>query len=120
MLRIDADSLLWNWARWCNSGAAVGNMADYIPFDDDNKPAPICIAHAEAVHRLHQSLPHYQRMIVIAEYPQRRIRFHGLNARSRSEKARRWIYEATGIWVRDFEYQIDLSRFIKQVEVKLL
>ena len=119
MQRIDADSLLWNWARWCNSGAVVGNMPDYIPFDDEQKD-PICTAHAEAVDRLHQLLPHHQRMIVIAEYPQRRIRFHGLNARSRSEKARRWIYEVTGIWVRDFEYQIDLSRFKKQVEVRLL
>lgn len=120
MQRIDADSLLWNWARWCNSGAVVGNMVDYIPFDDDDKPTPICAAHAEIVDRLHQLLPRPQRMIIIAEYPQRRIRFRGLGAKVRSEKARRWIYTATGIWIRDFEYQIKLCEFKKEVEGRLL
>lgn len=119
MQRIDADSLLWNWARWCNSGAVVGNMPDYIPFDDEQKD-PICTVHAEAVDRLHQLLPHHQRMIVIAEYPQRRIRFRGLGAKVRSEKARRWIYTATGIWVRDFEYQLKLKEFKNEVEGRLL
>lgn len=38
MRRYDADSILWNWARWCASGEAVGNLAHVVPYDDEYRP----------------------------------------------------------------------------------
>lgn len=114
----DADAILWNWARWCNSGAKVGNMADYVPYEDEFRP--ICIEQAQEVDRLHQRLSHPQRMVIIAEYPQRNGRFRGLRAEVRAEKARRWIHTVTGAWLLDAEYQRDLTVFKQRVEERLL
>lgn len=113
MQRYDADSILWNWARWCASGERVGNMADVVPYDEDEearKPG-INVQQAEAVDRLHLTLPHHEQMIVIAEYPQRNGRFAGLPARQRREKAQRWIQDVTGVWIREPEYKLYLGIF---------
>lgn len=123
MQRIDADSLLWNWARWCNSGPRVGNMEDYIPYDDEMDRS-LQMEQAEAIEEMHLQLPHAHRMVIIAEYPQRKSRFGGLSKKVRSERARHWIYQATastppryqGVWLRDFEYIRILDLFKKQVE----
>lgn len=127
MQRIDADSLLWNWARWCHSGSRVGNMEDYIPYDDE-RDRSLQMEQAEAIEEMHQQLSHAHRMVIIAEYPQRKSRFAGLSSRIRSERARHWIYEATiitppnyqGVWLRDFEYKRILDLFKQQVEERFL
>lgn len=109
----DADSILWNWARWCASGERVGNMLDVVPYDDEEealKPG-IEVQQAEAVDRLHKTLPHHEQMIIIAEYPQRHGFFHGLPARQRREKAQRWIQDVTGVWIREPEYKLYLGLF---------
>lgn len=114
----DADAILWNWARWCNSGPVVGNMTNHIPYEDEFRP--ICIAQAEIVDKMHQELALPQRMVVIAEYPQRNGRFQGLQAKQRAEKARRWIHAITGMWLLDIDYQRNLTVFKQRVGEKLL
>lgn len=126
MLRIDADSLLWNWARSCHSGPRVGNMEDYIPYDESDRS--LQMEQAEKIEEMHQLLPHAHRMVIIAEYPQRKSRFGGLSRKARSERARHWIYEATaitppdyqGVWLRDFEYERVLCLFKQKVEERFL
>jgi len=58
---------------------------------------PIQIHHAEVVEARHAALPRYERMIVIAEYPQKNVMFKDVNAQQRGQAARRWIAETTGI-----------------------
>lgn len=127
MQRIDADSLLWNWVRWCHSGSRVGNMEEYIPYDDE-KNRSLQMEQAEAIEKMYQQLPHAHRMVIIAEYPQRKSRFGGLSRVVRNEKARHWIYQATlitppnyqGVCLRDFEYERILDLFKQQVEERFL
>ena len=116
MQRYDADSILWNWARWCASGERVGNMLDVVPYCDEEEAVKTAILpeQAEQVDRLHKALPHHEQMIVIAEYPQRHGFFQGLPARQRREKAQRWIQDVTG-WIREPEYQLYLGLFKEQV-----
>lgn len=113
MQRYDADSILWNWARWCASGERVGNMIDVVPYDEEEEKhrLAISIPQAIAVDKLHKSLPHHEQMIVIAEYPQRHRLFAGLHARQRREKAQRWISSVTGVWLREDEYKLYLGLF---------
>lgn len=109
MRRYDADSILWNWARWCWSGETVGNMSQFIPYEDN--PTPINTDQAEKVERLHKTLPQHEQMVVIAEYTQRNGIFAGLNAKQRLEKAQRWINSVTGVWLREAEYSQRLDLF---------
>ena len=57
MRKYDADSILWNWVRWCWSGEAVGNMSQFIPYEDN--PQPINARQAEKVEQLHKTLPQH-------------------------------------------------------------
>ncbi|WP_394065407.1 hypothetical protein [Alcaligenes sp. WGS1538] len=88
-------------------------MLDVVPYDDEEealKPG-IEVQQAEAVDRLHKTLPHHEQMIIIAEYPQRNGRFAGLPARQRRERAQRWIQDVTGVWIREPEYKLYLGLF---------
>ena len=109
MRRYDADSILWNWARWCASGEAVGNLAHVVPYDDEYRP--INVEQALAVEQLHKTLPHHEGMIVTAEYPQRNGLFAELTPQQRLEKAQRWIKSVTGVWLREHEYKLYLGLF---------
>lgn len=109
MRKYDADSILWNWARWCWSGETVGNMSQFIPYEDN--PTPINTEQAEKVERLHKTLPQHEQMVVIAEYTQRNGIFAGLSVRQRRERAQRWINTVTGVWLRECEYIQSLDRF---------
>src|SRR5690606_1395586 len=112
--RMDADSLLWNWARYCWSGTTVGNMEPYVPWEDDHRP--INRDHALAVQAMHAALPWHERMVVIAEYPQKNRLFAGMHAKQRLEAALRWIGEVTGVWLNENEYKMYLGLFKTQVE----
>ena len=112
--RFDANAVLWNWARWCWSGASVGNMAWYEPATEDYHP--IEMGHAMAVERLHQALPLLERMIIIAEYPQRHERFAGLDAHQRRTAALRWIAQVTGKAISATEYRLYLGLFKDKVK----
>ncbi|KAA0911939.1 hypothetical protein FQ179_01980 [Pusillimonas sp. ANT_WB101] len=115
---MDADDLIWNWARWNWSGETVGNMAPYISWEDD--PRPINHDHALAVDALHKALPHHESMVITAEYPQKNARFGGLHARARAEAARRWIGCVTGVWLSEQEYALYLGFFRNEVGRRLL
>lgn len=108
-LTLTADDLLWNWARWCWAGETVGNMTPYQPARDDFNP--IMIDHAQAVERMHQALPRHEQMVVIAEYPQKNVRFGMLNEQQRRVLARRWIGTTTGVWMTDELYSLYLGLF---------
>lgn len=112
--RLNADAVLWNWARWCWSGASVGNMTWYEPETEDYRP--IEVGHAMKVERLHQALPLVERMIIIAEYPQRYERFAGLEAQQRRMAALRWIARVTGKTVSATEYRLYLGLFKDKVK----
>lgn len=115
---MSADDLLWNWARHCWSGSTVGNMEHYVPWEDDHRP--INVDHARAVGAMHQALPWHERMVIIAEYPQKNRLFAGMHARQRIEAALRWIGRTTGVWLTETEYKLYLGLFKTAVERKLL
>lgn len=108
-LTLTAEDLLWNWARWCWAGDTVGNMAPYESPRDDFQP--IMIDHAHAVDRMHQALPRHEQMVVIAEYPQKNVRFGRYAAQQRRVLARRWIGETTGAYLTDDQYRLYLGLF---------
>ena len=111
--RMNVDAVLWNWTRWCWAGAPVGNMAWYVPETEDYHP--IEVDHALAVERMHQALPLAERMIIIAEYPQRHGRFAGLEAHQRRTAALRWIAQVTGNAISATEYRLYLGLFKDKV-----
>ncbi|NLZ11640.1 MAG: hypothetical protein GX086_09960 [Alcaligenaceae bacterium] len=113
-----ADDILWNWARWCWAGETVGNMQPYTSWDETFQP--ILIEHAQAVDRLHRALPRPAQMVVIAEYPQKNVRFGRLNAAQRRVMARRWIGDTTGVWLTNEHYGACLDRFMTTIEKELL
>lgn len=106
---LTADDLLWNWARWCWAGDTVGNMEPYQAPHDDFKP--IMVEHAQAVERMHRALPRHEQMVIIAEYPQKNVRFGALSDQQRREHARRWIGATTGVWLTANDYQLYLGLF---------
>ena len=113
---LSGDDLLWNWSRWEWQGEAVGNMAPYVSdLDEADKRAPL-VHLAQQVKALYERLPHHERMVIIAEYPQRNRRFAGLNERDRNDSARRWICDVTGVHLLAFEYRLYLGAFQNLVE----
>lgn len=116
---LTADDLLWNWARWTWSGETVGNMVRYVPWEHEDG-RPIIVDHARRVDALHRRLPHHERMIVIAEYPQKNVMFADLEAHERREAARRWIAEVTGVHLTDHHYRLYLGLFKHVVEREML
>lgn len=118
MSQLSPDCLLWNWARWSWSGATVGNMEKYVPWEDDHRP--IMTDHARDVQAMHEALPWHERMVVIAEYPQKNCLFKDMSAGERLTAARRWIGQVTGVWLSEPEYKMYLGLFKDQVGRKLL
>lgn len=117
MSSLTGDDFLWNWARWSWSGATVGNMEAYVSWEDDHRP--INYDHARAVEEMHAALPWHERMVVIAEYPQKNAMFGGMDPRARRRAAREWIAETTGIAMNETEYKLYLGLFRNQVERRL-
>lgn len=117
MRKLTGDDLLWNWARWTWSGATVGNMLAYVSWEDDHRP--INQDHARIVEEMHAELPWHERMVIIAEYPQKNAMFGDLSAREREKAARRWIESTTGISLGDTEYKLYLGLFRDRVERRL-
>ena len=115
---VDADDLLWNWARWCWSGETVGNMARHIVDADDYLP----INHnlAKVVDSMHKGLPHHEGMVITAEYPQKNAMFADLTEKKRQSAARKWIGGVTGVWLTEVEYKLYLGFFKNEVERRLL
>lgn len=111
---LTTEDLLHNWTRWVWSGAAVGNREQHIPMDDDAKP--INHWHAQQVGALHRALPWHEQIIITAEYPQKHVRFAGLNARNRSDAARRWILQMTDVAMTDVQYKLYLGFFKQAVK----
>lgn len=114
MRKLTGDDLLWNWARWTWSGATVGNMESYVSWEDDHRP--IITEHALIVEAMHAALPWHERMIVIAEYPQKNAMFGHLDARARVSSALYWIASTTGVPLTENEYKLYLGLFRSQVE----
>ena len=117
MSSLTGDDLLWNWARWTWSGATVGNMEAYVSWEDDHRP--INHDHARVVEAMHAALPWHERMIVIAEYPQKNAMFGALDAKGRVDAALDWIASTTGVALTETEYKLYLGLFRSQVERKL-
>lgn len=117
MSSLTGDDLLWNWARWTWSGTTVGNMLAYVSWEDDHRP--INIDHARAVEEMHAALPWHERMVIIAEYPQKNAMFGHLDARGRLDKALDWIASTTGVALTETEYKLYLGLFRGQVERRL-
>ncbi|OZI39020.1 hypothetical protein CEG14_05650 [Bordetella genomosp. 1] len=115
--QLTGDDLLWNWARWCWSGATVGNMQAYVSWEDDGRP--INTYHAEKVAEMHAALPWHERMVLIAEYPQKNAMFGALDARARCDVARKWIAETTGVALTGVQYRLYLGLFRDQVARRL-
>lgn len=117
MNRLTGDDILWNWARWTWSGATVGNMEAYVSWEDDHRP--ILTDHALVVESMHAALPWHERMVIIAEYPQKNAMFGHLDARARIKTARDWIARTTGVALTETEYKMYLGLFRSQVERRL-
>jgi len=117
MSRLTGDDLIWNWARWTWSGATVGNMEAYVSWEDDHRP--IITEHAQIVDAMHAALPWHERMIIIAEYPQKNSMFGDFDARGRQRAARQWIANTTGVALTETEYKLYLGLFRGQVERRL-
>jgi len=117
MSSLTGDDYLWNWARWTWSGTTVGNMEAYVSLEDD--PRPINYDHAMAVEAMHAALPSHERMVVIAEFPQKNAKFGAMDTKARRRAAREWIAETTGVTMNETEYKLYLGLFRNQVERKL-
>lgn len=118
MSKLSPDCLLWNWTRWSWSGETVGNMETYIPWEDDHRP--INTDHARTVQQMHEALPWHERMVIIAEFPQKNRLFKDMTAGDRLTAARRWIGQVTGVWLSEPEYKMYLGLFKDQVGRELL
>lgn len=117
MSSLTGDDLIWNWARWTWSGTTVGNMEAYVSWEDDHRP--ILTDHALVVESMHAALPWHERMVIIAEYPQKNAMFGHLDARARVKAAREWIANTTGVALTETEYKLYLGLFRSQVERRL-
>ena len=115
--KYDVDDIIWNWVRWCWSGKHVGNMVPYIPWRDDFRP--ININQARQVDELLHRLQLHERMVVIAEYPQKNGRFADMHARQRMETARRWIAKTAKVWLTEKEYEACLRVFKNMIELEV-
>lgn len=119
MYELSGDDLLWNWTRWCWSGATVGNMEPYVP-EDEGDCRPVNEDHAQAVDRLYRRLPRHEAMVVQAEYTRKNSQFGRYSATERRVQARRWIQQATGAVLRDEDYRRHLDQFRSLVEREVL
>lgn len=117
MSKLTGDDLIWNWARWTWSGATVGNMEAYLSEEEDYRP--INHHHAMEVEAMHAALPWHERMIIIAEYPQKNVMFGQLDGRARRAKALDWIADTTGVALTETEYKLYLGLFRSLVERRL-
>ncbi len=117
MNKLTGDDLMWNWARWTWSGETVGNMAVYLSEEEHYRP--INLHHAQVVQDMHAALPWHERMIIIAEYPQKNVMFGDLNNRERIAKALDWIAGTTGVALTEIEYKLYLGLFRSLVERRL-
>lgn len=115
---LTGNDLIWNWVRWCWVGETPGNMARYVPEEDDHRP--IMEEHALAVDALYRRLPRHEAMIIQAEYTRKNSWFGSLSADGRRTVARRWIREATGAALRDEDYERHLQQFRTKVEMEVL
>ncbi|WP_338618169.1 hypothetical protein [Pigmentiphaga sp. CHJ604] len=111
---LSVDDVMWSWARWCWSGETPGNLLRY--YADEIDARPIVMEHAHGVDALHRALPHHERMVIIAEYPQRNVRFWDLEHDARRSAARRWISSVTGVSLTDHQYRLYLGLFIDAVK----
>lgn len=68
---------------------------------------------------MHAALPWHERMVVIAEYPQKNTMFAGLDSRQRLVRASAWILDMTGVDLSDTEYKLYLGLFRDKVERRL-
>jgi len=107
---LSADALLWNWARWCWQGETVGNMAVYFP-EDERAFETIQQDHGQAVQDLYSRQHRYVQMAVTAEYPQKHVRFAGLDQGERQATACRWIKQATAVCLTGREYRLAVDQF---------
>ncbi|RZS80642.1 hypothetical protein [Pigmentiphaga kullae] len=112
--RLTVEDIMWSWARWCWQGETPGNMLRYYAEEIDTRG--IVEEHAQGVEVLHKALPHPERMIIIAEYPQRNVRFWDMDTGQRRVAARRWISAVTGATLTDQQYQIYLGMFLDSVK----
>lgn len=117
MSSLTGDDLLWNWARWTWSGCTVGNMA--VHYAEEVGPRPINHDHAVLVEAMHAALPWHERMVVIAEYPQKNAMFGAMDTKARRKAALEWIATTTGIALNETEYKLYLGLFRSQVERRL-
>ena len=118
MSRLSAEDLLFNWARWCHRGERVGNMDIYLS-ESDETPPPVMEYLAERVQALFDRLPRYEQMILIAEYPQRNIKFPGLNYHQRNDSARRWIKQTLKVDLTYRQYGLYLKMFKTRIEQEI-
>ncbi|MNL64636.1 hypothetical protein D3C87_1888700 [compost metagenome] len=68
---------------------------------------------------MHAALPWHERMVIIAEYPQKNAKFGGLDPKGRRKAARAWIATTTGVALTETEYKLYLGLFRGQVERRL-
>ena len=125
-MSLTADDLLWNWTWWQAQGESVGNMDRYLFEDEEEEKSRrhrlILEDQARQVDALFRRLPHHERMIITAEYPQKNVRFGGMPARQRQQVARRWIANVTfklygtAISLSDLEYKLYLGLFKDKID----
>ncbi|KAG0905832.1 hypothetical protein G6F31_021890 [Rhizopus arrhizus] len=68
---------------------------------------------------MHAALPWHERMVVIAEYPQKNAMFGAMDTKARRKAALEWIATTTGIALNETEYKRYPGLFRNQVERKL-
>ncbi|CAB3726734.1 hypothetical protein LMG26690_04411 [Achromobacter animicus] len=64
---------------------------------------PILHDQVQVVEAMHSALPWHERMMIIAEYPQRNAKFGGLDPKGRRKAARACIATTTGVALMETE-----------------
>ncbi|KAG0752999.1 hypothetical protein G6F22_021635 [Rhizopus arrhizus] len=90
-----------------------------VHYAEEVDPRPINHDHALLVEAMHAALPWHERMVVIAEYPQKNAMFGAMDTKARRKAALEWIATTTGIALNETEYKLYLGLFRNQVERKL-
>lgn len=89
-----------------------------MPWEDDHRP--INLDHARKVEEMHAVLHWHERMVIIAEYPQKNAMFGDLTALECETAARRWIESTMGVSLGETEYKLYLGLFRDRVERRLV